>query len=155
MLQIEKLADRSLATPELLDFITFDFRGITFRVRGVLHGVTGGASREYIDLVKRSIQAATGFVMMEKNMSVMYGVPNVKELDDWLVLRFRDVLLFSCKFYFIPRNLIGLAWKSVIERLRRQDPFIKGGQVDFTLIGGSLITSIRWKDAALLDFQLR
>lgn len=70
-------------------------------------------------------------------MSVMYGAPNVKELDDWLVLRFRDVLLLSCKFYFLPRNLFGLAWKSIVERLRRRDPFIKGGQQDFTLIGGS------------------
>jgi hypothetical protein len=137
MHQIEKLADRSLKIPDLLDFITFDFRGVTFRVRGVLHGVTGGASRDYIDFVKRSIKASTGFVMVEKNMSVMYGTPNAKELDDWLVLRFRDVLVLSCKFYFIPRNLIGLVWKSVIERLRRQDPFIKGGQKDSTLIGGS------------------
>lgn len=90
MTQFEKLSDRSLPISDHLDFITFQFRGITFRVRGVLHGVTGGASREYIDLVKRSIKAATGFVMMEKNMSVMYGTPQAKELDDWLGLRFRD-----------------------------------------------------------------
>ena len=137
MPSIERLADRSLTVPDVLDFIEFGFRGVTFRVRGVLHGVTGGASREYIDFVKRSIQASTGFVMMEKNMSVMYGTLGAKELDDWLVLRFRDVLVLSCKFYFFPRNLFGLAWKTVIERLRRHDPFIKGGQQDFALIGGS------------------
>jgi hypothetical protein len=54
----EMLADPATRPPELLDWIEFDFEGVTIRVRGVLHGLTGGANREYIDLVERSIRDA-------------------------------------------------------------------------------------------------
>jgi hypothetical protein len=137
MLKVEDIFDTSLTPPEELDFITFEFRGITFRVRGVLHGVTGGASKEYIDLVKRSIKAATGFVMVEKNMSVLYGAPQAKELDDWLVLRFRDALMLSVKFYLNPMRAAQLARQMIKERLAKRDPFIVGGCKDETLIGGT------------------
>jgi hypothetical protein len=37
----EMLADPEVRPPETLDWIEFDFEGVTFRVRGVLHGLTG------------------------------------------------------------------------------------------------------------------
>lgn len=135
----EMLADPEVKPPEMLDWIEFDFEGVTIRVRGVLHGLTGGANREYIDLVERSITAArgTGLVMAEKSMRSMYRAKIDKELDDWLVFRARDAFRLGAKLYFKPSLLWMLVSGGFRERLTARDEFDAGSRRDPDLLGGS------------------
>jgi hypothetical protein len=135
----EALADPEVRPPELLDLIEFDFEGVTIRVRGVLHGLTGGANREYIDLVERSITAArgTGIIMAEKSMRSMYRAKIDKELDDWLVFRARDAFRLGTKLYFTPSLLWMLASAGFRERMTARDEFDAEGRRDPVLLGGS------------------
>lgn len=136
---LEMLADPSVKPPELLDALEFDFEGVTIRVRGVLHGLTGGANREYIDRVERSIADArqTGLVMAEKSMCSMYRTRIDKELDDWLVFRARDAFRLGMKLYFKPSLLWMLVSGGFRERLAVRDEFDAGGRRDPDLLGGS------------------
>lgn len=135
----EALADSEVRPPELLDHIEFDFEGVTIRVRGVLHGLTGGANREYIDLVERSITAArgTGIIMAEKSMRSMYRAKIDKELDDWLVFRSKDAFRLGMKLYFTPSLLWMLASAGFRERMTARDGFDAEGRRDPDLLGGS------------------
>jgi hypothetical protein len=135
----EMLADPATRPPELLDWIEFDFEGVTIRVRGVLHGLTGGANREYMDLVERSIRDArgTGIVMAEKSMRSMYSAPIDKELDDWLVFRAGDAFRLGTKLYFTPSLLWMLVSAGFRERMTARDEFDAGRRRDPDLLGGS------------------
>lgn len=134
-----QIADPATRPPDVLDWLEFKFEGITIRVRGVLHGLTGGANREYIDLVERSIADArkTGLVMAEKSMRSMYRARIDKELDDWLVFRPRDAFRLGARLYFTPSLLLMLVAGGFRERLTRADAFEVGGRIDPDLLGGS------------------
>ena len=74
--------------PDSLDFLEFDFDGVTFRCYGILHGITGGLNREYRDFIKRSIQNIEGIKLAEKGMKQLYRKCGIDaELEDWAVLR--------------------------------------------------------------------
>ncbi|NTF17030.1 hypothetical protein G6L37_01130 [Agrobacterium rubi] len=135
----EDLSDLSVVAPELLDWIEFAFEGVTVRVRGVLHGLTGGANREYLDLVERSINDArrSGIVMAEKSMRAMYRARIDKELDDWLVFRPGDAFRLGAKLFFTPSLLWMLVVGGFKERLTTRDEFDAGGRDDPDLLGGS------------------
>lgn len=134
-----QIADPATKPPELLDWLEFKHEGITIRVRGVLHGLTGGANREYIDLVERSISDArrTGPVMAEKSMRSMYSARIDKELDDWLVFRPRDAFRLGARLYFTPSLLLMLVVGGFRERFTKADAFDAGGRTDPDLLGGS------------------
>lgn len=134
---IEQISDQSVRPPEVLDFIEFEFDGIVFKVRGVLHGLTGGANREYIDLVNRSISSATGFVMTEKSMKTLYKGRIDKELDDWMPFRPRDAFRLGLRLYYLPSLLWMLVTEGFRERLTKKDRFETSGRTDWEQLGGS------------------
>lgn len=133
----DELTDPTVQAPEYLDSIDFEFDGIEFRVRGVLHGLTGGANREYIDLVNRSIASATGFVMTEKSMKALYKGRIDKELDDWMPFRPWDAFRLGARLYFTPSLIWMLLTEGFRERLTKRDAFDASGRTDLDQLGGS------------------
>jgi hypothetical protein len=121
---LAQVQSTDLPPPEL-DFIEFTFQGVTFRVFGVLHGVTGGMNREYRQFVRRHIRAAPVPKLGEKGMKVLYrGCGVEQEMEDWLVLRASDCFFMGLQLVLDPRCLRMITLDALGEMLRLRDPFV-------------------------------
>ncbi len=124
--------------PEGLDYLEFEYQGITFRCYGILHGITGGLNREYCEFVKKSIRTTEGIKLAEKGMKQLY--PNCgidEEMEDWLVLRKIDCLVMGFQLLADPRCLWMITVDAIRERLRKHDPFISNNRQNITDLGES------------------
>ena len=71
-LSSEELLYSNNPPPATLDYLEFDFKGVTFRCFGILHGITGVLNRDYREFVKDSIRAVDGVKLAEKGMKQLY-----------------------------------------------------------------------------------
>lgn len=120
----QELLTKHLSPPDRLDYLEFEFDGVTVRCFGVLHGITGGLNRCYRRFVKQSIRSIEGTVLAEKGMKSIYRNCGIDaELEDWLVLRPIDALLMGVQLIADPRCLWMITIDALRELLRRSDPF--------------------------------
>ena len=121
--------------PKKLDYIEFEFRGVTVRSFGILHGVTGGLNKEYRDFIKKSIAEVEGFKIAEKGMKTLYkGCGIDKELEDWLVLSPVDTFFMGLHLVLDPRTLRMITIDPIVEMLTQKDPFIANNKKNLFLI---------------------
>lgn len=114
----------NLVKPEKLDYLEIEKEGVTFKVYGVLHALTGGTNREYIRLVNDSIEQERKkgtHVLAEKSMKKMYKGIN-QEVEDWLQMPFKDIFLLTSKL-LLPQNLKTIIFSIFKEKLQSKDRF--------------------------------
>lgn len=60
--------------PKSLDFLEFDFEGVTFRCFCILHGITVGLNNDYREIIKQSIREIQDIRLVEKRMKLLYRI---------------------------------------------------------------------------------
>lgn len=135
---VEELQHSTNKPPKGLDYLEFEYEGITFRTFGILHGITGGLNQEYLKFVKDSISSTKGVKLAEKGMKQLYPDCGIdEELEDWLVLRRVDCLTMGFQLVADPRCFWMITVDAVREKLRKKDPFIFNDRKDITKLGES------------------
>lgn len=97
---IEKLKNKK--SPETLDCIDVNIDGIDVHVYGILHGVFGGANKEYVAAVNETIAKSKGTKYCEKSMRALYVGLDI-DVNDWLVLSNKEMFKFSFNSLINPR----------------------------------------------------
>lgn len=134
----EELQNSTNEPPESMDYLEFDYEGITFRVFGILHGITGGLNQEYLKFVKDSIRSIDGIKLAEKGMKQLYSGCGIdEELEDWLVLRRVDSLTMGFQLLSDPRCFWMITVDALREKLRKKDPFISNVRKHIAQLGES------------------
>jgi hypothetical protein len=135
---LEELQQSVSMPPEGLDYLEFDYEGITFRTFGILHGITGGLNQEYLNFVKDSIRSTEGVKLTEKGMKQLYPDCGIdEELEDWLVLRKIDCITMGFQLIADPKCLWMITIDALREKLRKKDPFIVNDKKNITKLGES------------------
>lgn len=135
---VKELQHLNNRPPKGLDYLEFDHEGITFRVFGILHGITGALNQEYLNFVKDSIRSTDGIKLAEKGMKQLYpGCGIDEELEDWLVLRKVDCLTMGFQLLADPRCLWMITGDALREKLRKKDPFIVNERKNIIDLGES------------------
>lgn len=111
--------------PDTLDAITLSYRGIELHVYGILHGITGGGSRQYVSAVNRTIAQAPGLKLCEKSMKAMYRGLD-KDMLDWFQIPFRDAYRIGFRSTCSPRGL-WLLIRTILRERREQSPYGQQG----------------------------
>jgi hypothetical protein len=124
--------------PESLDSINFTYQGIAFHVYGVLHGLTGGANRDYVGLVNRTVAQAPGFKLGEKEMTRIYKGLDA-ELQDWVQVPLRDAFRLGMSLVRTPGRLLTVAHSAIRELLTRNDKALTRRYLRLQDLGGSAI----------------
>lgn len=132
----ELLSRAVLPHVEHLDNIEFLYEDATVRAYGVLHGLTGGTNRSYVELVNRTIEQAPGIRLGEKGMRAMYkGLHG--ELDDWLQVPLKDAFCFPLNLLLTPARVVRFVHAVLREYLTKHDRFGAYGTNRLQDIGGS------------------
>lgn len=113
---------KGVDAPQHLDFIPIEYKGIKINVYGVLHAITGGTNKEYIDFVNETIKSASGLKMGEKSMKTMY-IGLDKEVHDWLQIKSKDAFMFSFKSFINPLFLFTLTKTIIKEKLSKKSKY--------------------------------
>jgi hypothetical protein len=125
-----------LPEPQSLDHIALQYRGVKVDVYGVLHAITGGTNREYVDLVNKSITTAKGVIYSEKEMKLMYkGIHH--EVDDWLQVPLKDMFFMTFWLGVFPTRLVDIVYSAIKEKLTQHDRFKTARSRSIENIGGS------------------
>ena len=137
-LSVTDILDCSVDLPDVhsIDSIDFEFDGVAVHVYGVLHGMTGGTNREYVELVNRTIAHSTGLKLGEKGMSSMYSGLN-GELEDWVQVPFRDAFMLAFSLAATPFRVFASLKTILRERLTKVDRFGVNNIRRLQDIGGS------------------
>lgn len=118
--QIRRHEDEIRAVPpERLDYIGVDSEGVHFRVYGVIHGWTGGVSRDYRDLVRKSLCDEKELVF-EKMLGRFYGQAEMErtvETPDFVVLRRRGQFALGLRVMLIWPLFVLLSLKEILREL--------------------------------------
>lgn len=134
----EELLISNNPPPETLDYLEFDYKGVTFRCFGILHGITGGLNRNYREFVKDSIRKIDGVKLAEKGMKQLYrGCGIDAELEDWAVLRPIDSLVMGFQLIADPRCLWMITVDALREQWRKSDAFITNDRTNISDLGES------------------
>ncbi|MFC1588818.1 hypothetical protein ACFL3P_00940 [Pseudomonadota bacterium] len=124
--------------PASLDYLEFEYQGVSFRCFGILHGITGGLNRDYCTFIEKSIRETEGLKLAEKGMKQLYRNCGIdEEMEDWLVLRKIDCLIMGFQLLADPRCLWMITIDALRERLRKHDPFIVNGRQSISDLGES------------------
>lgn len=124
--------------PKTLDYLEFSANGVTLRVYGILHGITGGLNREYVEFITHAISSTAGCKLAEKGMKQLYrGCGIDDELEDWLVLRPIDCLVMGFQLIADPRCLWMITIDALRERVRQHDPYLRNKRKNQTDLGES------------------
>lgn len=97
---------REKEAPTHIDKISLVVDDISIDVYGILHGVFGGANKDYVNAVNRTIEQSKGVRYCENSMSKLYeglGDGLGIDLHDWLSLTNREVFNFSFRTLISPR----------------------------------------------------
>lgn len=130
------LAEENYELPQILDPIIFSHRGILFTVYGLLHGATGGTNAEYRQLIQRTIDAAPGLKLAEKELRRLYTGLEL-EMDDYRQIPFVDAFKMMFSIMHSPIRLFAMAQMSYRERVTKADRFGQCGVKRLQDIGGS------------------
>lgn len=110
--------------PLHIDCLLIEKDGIKIKVYGVLHALTSGTNREYVNFVNDTIQKDKQKnikILSEKSMKKMYkGID--QEVEDWLQVPFKDVFMLSHKL-LLPHNLLKLVYMLIKEKVQKNDRF--------------------------------
>lgn len=123
--------------PKSLDAISFDYKGISFHVYGVLHGLTGGTNKEYIEQVNHTIHQATGIKLAEKSMKLIYKGLD-EEVDDWIQMPFKDTFKMTFNIITNPFAIFTIIKTLIKEKTTKKDRFGHNNQNSLKDIGGSM-----------------
>lgn len=123
--------------PKQLDSISFEYKGITFNIYGVLHALTGGTNREYVQHVNNTIAQASGIKLCEKSMTKMYKGLD-EELDDWIQMPMSDVFHLTFDLVKNPLNWWKISKSIIKEKITAKDRFGLNGFKKVEDIGGSM-----------------
>lgn len=127
----DEIKTKKLPPPAELDYVEFDFEDLTIRAYGILHGVTGAHNRDYNNLVTRTINTASGLIVGEKGMKLIYRKCHFDcEVDDWLVLRPSDSFFMGMQLMLDPRCLWMMTVDSLREYFTQKAPFPSEKNVD-------------------------
>ena len=110
--------------PTLIDAIPLHYKGIDVNVYGVLHGVTGGTNKDYVDFINKTIKEAKGTKFCEKSMKTMYKGLD-KDVHDWRQMRCRDAFQMSFKSFLNPYFPYILVKTMIKEKLKKSSDFGK------------------------------
>lgn len=120
-----------------IDAVTFEYRGITCHVYGVLHGLTGGTNRQYKALVQQAIDNAPGeLIFGETKFGKLYRGIQI-EMDDWTEIPLRDAFRMQFKAALTPMRMFMVAEGMRRERRTAEDRFGSNGVRRLQDIGGS------------------
>jgi hypothetical protein len=134
----EQLQSSDNPPPEQLDYLEFSYQAITIHCFGILHGITGGLNREYVDFIKHSIRHVEGVKLAEKGMKQLYRHCGIdEELEDWMVLRPVDCLVMGIQLLADPRCLWMITIDALRERLRKRDPYTINQRSNISDLGES------------------
>ena len=135
----EQLESSNNPPPETLDYLEFTYQGVTIRSFGILHGITGGLNREYVDFIKHAIRQVEGPKLAEKGMKQLYRHCGIdEELEDWMVLRPIDSLMMGIQLLADPRCLWMITVDALRERLRKRDPYTVNNRKQLSDLGESV-----------------
>jgi hypothetical protein len=136
-LPLEQIDPEELPPPPL-DCVEFRFRGTTFRVFGILHGITGGMNRTYRRFVRDHVRRTAGLKLAEKGMKAVYrGCGIDRELEDWMVLRGSDCFLLGLQLVLDPRCLRMITVDTAVELMGSRDPFVADPEHNASHLGES------------------
>jgi hypothetical protein len=125
-----------LNAPDTLDSLDFEYQGVTFRVFGVLHGITGGANKDYIAMVNRTILNAPGLRLGEKEMTRLYvGLDD--EVHDWRQIPLRDAFCLGLSLVCTPMRLATVVRCIAKELLTKHDKALTESHLRLQDLGGS------------------
>lgn len=105
-----------------LDALSFTVDGITVHSYGILHGITGGPNKDYVDAVNEAIANAPGVKYCEKSMKKMY-VGLDFDVSDWLVFRARDAFKFAFSSFVNPAFIYHFTRTSFSEKFSKHTRF--------------------------------
>ncbi|MFS1427310.1 hypothetical protein LMH73_009130 [Vibrio splendidus] len=114
MLELLKSADK----PQKLDSIDLVIDGVELHVYGILHGVFGGANKEYIEAVNLTIKESKGVRYCENAMMSLYDGLDV-DVHDWLALKTKEMFKFTFYALLNPRFWYGMVKTIISEKLGR------------------------------------
>ena len=123
-------------SPNILDEIETSYKGVKFHIYGILHGVTGGANREYRDMVRNTISQAQGIKMGEKGLKLPYPKIEV-DLEDWAPMSFIDSFLLTLRVVCTPSAIGSIIYGAITEPQRKEDPYGKNGYGRLQDLGSS------------------
>jgi hypothetical protein len=125
-----------LNAPDTLDSLDFEYQGVTFRVFGVLHGITDGANKDYIAMVNRTILNAPGLRLGEKEMTRLYvGLDD--EVHDWRQIPLRDAFCLGLSLVCTPMRLATVVRCIAKELLTKHDKALTESHLRLQDLGGS------------------
>lgn len=134
----ETLQKSNNSPPNQLDYLEFNYEGVTFRCFGILHGITGGLNRDYREFIKQSIKAIDGVKLAEKGMKQLYRNCGIDaELEDWAVLRPIDSFVMGFQLLADPRCLWMITIDALREKFRKHDSFITNQRKNIPDLGES------------------
>lgn len=121
-MNLDQFLKQDLTKPEFANAIVLNYQGITFHVYGVLHGITGGTNREYVDFINHTIAHAPGLKLGEKSMLKMYkGLDG--ELDDWMQMTNKDTFSLTMRLFMSPPATYNIIKTTIKEKLTKYDRF--------------------------------
>lgn len=135
-IDIETALRHPIRPPEHLDAVSFQYRGVQVHVYGILHGLTGGTNKAYVEMVNRTIAAAPGLKFSEKKLGSLYKGLDV-DMEDWREMPLKDAFLLGLSTCATPWRLAKLIGYSTKERFTKNDPFGKNNLRRLQDIGGS------------------
>ncbi len=122
-----------------LDGTTILCENVEINVFGVLHGLTGGTNKEYVDIVNNSIEKEKklgNVILSEKSMKKMYK--NIDyEVDDFVQLNFFEVFCMTINMLLI-NNFLLLIKSLIKEKVTKKDRFNSRKVKRLQDIGGSI-----------------
>lgn len=122
-----------------IDALEIEFRGVRLRVVSILHGLTGGTSREYVEAVERALASRPAGTPCfgEKSTKALYAGVD-EELDDWIPLTARAAMGLGAVFTSRPWRLLWTGWAALRERASKTSRFLAMGAGTMGDIGGSV-----------------
>jgi len=99
-----------------------DYKGVKVFVYGVLHGVTGGTNKDYVDFVNKTIEKAVGVKFCEKSMQTMYSGLD-KDVHDWRQMSCKDAFSMSFKSFINPLFYWILLRTIIKEKITKKSTF--------------------------------
>lgn len=118
------MSNQTIQSPDYLDSIVFEDDNIEFKVYGVLHALTGGTNKEYVEFVNKTIayeKSQNNFVFSEKAMKKMYrGID--KEVEDWIQVPTKDLFTLGLKM-ILPHNICKILFTIIKEKVSKNSRF--------------------------------
>ncbi|MFS1428893.1 hypothetical protein LMH73_017540 [Vibrio splendidus] len=105
-----------------IDALSFSVDGVEVHAYGILHGITGGPNRDYVNAVNRAIESSPGVKYCEKSMKSMYKGLNF-DVADWLVFRSIDTFKFAFSSFVNPSFIYHFVRTAFAEKTTKHSRF--------------------------------